>query len=114
MTDAELNAAVAREVMGWRKREDCDYWDLGPQRVDRFGPTFTPSTSIADAFEVVERMEQRGWDHAHSSMGVDRDPGVIEWQFFQLRPNAEFFGLGQPGRAICEAALEAVRSDGKA
>ena len=99
-TDAERNAAVAREVMGVEYDLEYQRAKSGMLWVD-----WSPSTSIADAFEVVERVPQPATLTRH-----DNGRWLVE---FWPRTNDENYGGAEADtlpRAICEAALEAVRA----
>lgn len=60
----KLDALVAEKVMGWRPRVDFDVIDDLPCGVARYEPfsmdvrTFAPSSEIAAAFEVAEKMRE--------------------------------------------------------
>ena len=94
MTDAELNAAVAQEVIGW----DDDHIAF------TLAHHWSPATDIAAAFEVVEEMRGRGW--RFTMMG---DEGGEPFARFH---RGTHIGRSDKmwSRAICEAALAAVRS----
>ena len=103
MTDAELNEAVAREVMGW-VAEQIVGGDTKPQW--RYAPRdWNPANSIADAMQVVEAMNQQSMlvaigQHLESGYGVS---------FYSEADEYKGGADGPLSRAICEAALEAVR-----
>ena len=115
MTDAELNAAVAVEVMGWRFGIAEDRWPHYSsgyvKRVeDDEWQSWSPATDIAAAFEVVDRVKTMdAWkrdafinslcDDAHVNH-FDAPCQAVASVMFRLSP-----------RAICEAALQAVRAD---
>jgi hypothetical protein len=134
---AELNAAVAREVMGWRVvwvrgrdtgyfigghyptraacQRDCAMRDDNLRPVPRFetSPGYTnggpeewhPSTDIAAAWEVVEKMRSAGWSY------MLRDEGGKHHAFFHLGFEAEAADADATAPlAICRAALAALRS----
>lgn len=121
----ELDALVAERVMGWQLVpavngiESPWWWDAnGPvhsmDKSDWRGGWY-PSTNIAAAWEVVERMGADGWDaeldQFHNFMHIwdacfrkldNRDQG----QWLELRTGrADAAPL-----AICRAALKAVAS----
>ena len=129
MTSAKLDAAVAVECMGWTLEEvpappgaemPRRRWvrpskgpnDLRPALLEG---DWSPSTDIAAAFEVVERMRMdtsifgrfcRALLNDFSEAGIDihEDPthdalGGVWWLMMNITP-----------RAICEAALQAVRA----
>lgn len=123
MTDAVLNAAVAVEVMGWElenvptppgaeiprrrwRRPSTDLNDLRPTLLEG---DWSPATDIDAAFEAVELMRERQTDvrdkfidalcrHADVDF-FDPPIQAVSAAMFRLTP-----------RAICEAALAAVRS----
>lgn len=121
MADHELDAAVAREVMGWTDplhiHEECEarhgratrYWLVGQPSLcslckGRQLPRF--STDIAAAFEVVEAMN-RFWTLIKGPR--KSRPGWIAefWKGGDIwRGRAVHASLP---RAICEAALDARR-----
>ena len=108
MTDAELNAAVAQEVMGngYAVRTGQAIKQTGPHSATPWFPT----TDIAAAFEVVERMRELGWEQVN--VNVAEDDLAYCWM---KRPGPTKVTNSQaptPARAISEAALEAVRSEG--
>ena len=119
MTDAELNAAAAIEVMGWWQRqtfpgEDPVFtWALSDNLKDDRPTTWSPSTDIAAAFEVVERILK--------TLRLDVDimrghPRWNEWLVqFSNEPTRDGVTLSARNaslpRAICEAALAAVRAN---
>jgi|SRR3990167_6480327 len=110
---AALDALVATRIMGWRQEtlpDGYSYW-CHPEE-DRWTPleVFKPSTSIADAWQVVESM--RG-DH-------DRWVAFVGWLFEDLRPGMQSpltrivaYELPEAMRklsplTICLAALKAI------
>ena len=130
MTDAELDVAVAREVMGWTEplhvTADCEkrrggrtrYWLIGTPPIcticnGRNLPRF--STDIAAAFEVVEAMRGRGywWEmRCPCQRGDDRHIARFEMDADVAGPYT--FAAARHAslpRAICKAALEAVRAE---
>lgn len=124
MTDRELSALVATDVMGWTgwyvvngdalvKRvrtgipSALDYWadSLGK----RYPCGWSPSTDIAAAWEVVERMRHDGWTWFGLEVGVD---GEWEAAFDKRECSALLAEWNESApRAICLAALAAKRGD---
>ncbi len=135
LSDIELREAVAVEVMGWTKLDRVKMgWGEGPQvwgtgdttdeatgevRGRHGGPThqgFEPESSIEAAFEVVGKMREKGWVFFYLSIipsdGVSRSKAT----FSRATPlgrkspvNHDALGATPP-RAICIAALTAVRA----
>lgn len=65
----ELDAAVAVEVMGWGEAKTSDrVWRIPGGYRSRCD--FQPTKSIADAWLVVERMEQLGWYGSHHRLTI--------------------------------------------
>lgn len=66
----ELDELIATKVMGWRKEIVYPPTELmppyyiwvNPMDSDNCLPKFNPSTNIADAWEVVEKMLEQGYD----------------------------------------------------
>lgn len=128
MPDAELDAAVAREVMGWEPGltgRNVAIW-VAPDYDDGFWLSkrgWRPSTDIADAFDVVKRMR------ANLPEEFDHEPipcFMRFWHALVALTTARRRALGESDavrvvcgdapvlyyltpRAICEAALAAVR-----
>lgn len=64
----ELDKSIAAKVMGWtwgQTGEDYMGWNGAPhEKNPLYGPRrgyFSPSTDIADAWRVVEKLEELGW-----------------------------------------------------
>jgi len=118
LTDDELNAAIATEVMGWaphRWRPET-HWSSGYQRSPCGADYWDPATDYGDAFEVVERMRELNapfWQRFANALieWVETiDPGDSEVGHF-FEPLSFVLYYLTP-RAICEAALAAVREAG--
>lgn len=130
MTNDELNAAVAVEVMGYRwyrhvalthevvLAKPSAYFDdpnvfvpatdsrPGDERDSGSAPPY--ATDIAHAWSVVEKMRAEGYGVSIESIGTDPD-----WWCF-ISTGVDAFGKSgehaNPARAICLAALSAVRA----
>ncbi len=115
----ELDALIAEKVMGW-KRGDI-YWHPY-QFANPVDLTDTPkySTSIADAWLVVEKMDQWSFDvsrhHQESEKGKRRGIwyqarvmifGKVNWERDCWKGAFDSVGETAP-HAICLAALKAV------
>lgn len=129
LSDEELDAAVAEQVMGWTKvvvneyaRENDPALALMPRPcfwVTEFGVNhcrtkeyweakrWRPSSDMNAAMEVVEKMRDRGW---FGEMCADSDPDDPWYASFHQRGHnnqVSIWGKSLP-RAICEAALSAT------
>lgn len=112
----EIDAAVASDVMGWRKGKaginggrwiSADGKDMGWN----VGNTaFSPSTNIADAWEVVEKMRSNEWDFKLESC-AGKYP-VVEFAKWHSVYGDEYVRFqaqeATAPLAICLAALAAV------
>ena len=120
MTDAELVEAVAREVMGWERKATrtrpagsgyVSWVDSAGREMHRAnGPNAWPPRTDANARdEVVERMASQDW-----RCTMARTRGGYLAQFFRpahaAPPMWEQDAVDSLGRAVLEAALEAVRA----
>lgn len=107
----DLDALVAERVMGWHVQYTRigDYW-MGATRHD---PTwsvkeFTPSTDIAAAWLVVERMREQEW-----AMNLDVAEGdklkPYDCRLFNRDGRRRVLAYGETfPLAICRAALKAI------
>ncbi len=117
MTDGELNDAVARKCCGWKLTPDPEDetppWWSEPSNtlVIEFRDDWKPSTDIAMAFSVVEKMRERGWG---ISMAANWVHSESDWHVELNRGNHFAIGIGDTlPIAICKAALRAVESEAK-
>lgn len=112
MTDDELNAAIWVEVMGWLApdEEDGTTWarDIKGHWFEEVDGPWKFATDIAAAFEVVERMRSAHWDDVVLEASTDGWRVSFTGLF---GVDNRFFADSLP-RAICEAALAAVREAG--
>ena len=108
----ELDALVAEKVMGWEyipgfaATMAAPTWSQG-ENVYLETAKWHPSTSISDAFLVVEEMRKRGYSMEHSE-----DPGEQCRVWFQISDDVRTCGKGiadTAPEAICRAALETVK-----
>jgi len=109
MTNEELNYAIAVDVMGW---EYGDHFITGANSyriVGRKTTTYTkannwyPTTDYNQVFQVVEKMRSMGWSYV---IGDEAD--IYYCKFINLYITCSDEADTQQ-RAICEAALAAVR-----
>jgi len=120
MTDEQLNAAVAFEVMGWTNLTPPDWqggmyghppdgsahWHRKALRVGPGVPHY--ATDYAAAFEVVERMRESGWTLMLMYYRNDEDGNRAYFIGDDGAVSAEAISVT---RSICEAALQAVRGE---
>jgi hypothetical protein len=107
----ELDALVAERVMGWRLVENTGlaggrFWQGHGGSFGDF-PEHSPpafSTDIASAWEVVERMRQRGL-----LVGVYTADDGSCWQA-ATSADATLFSAPTAPLAICRAAIAAVHA----
>lgn len=110
MTDAVLDAAVAVEVMGWERDPRDDGWR--DRNFVLVRDPWHPSTDYAAAFEVVGRMMRHlpaVWLQFVFRLPRVDDPTIDRQWTPILAAVSETLRALTP-RAICEAALQAVRS----
>ena len=118
----ELNALVAKEVMGWERIQMKHppggvSWPTPPKGFDvpnnRFASIPLYSTSIAAAWEVVEKLRDSGLTVDICSDAVDEEWEVEVWrpeeenEYGQVRVATPGYADTAP-HAICLAALAAV------
>ncbi len=101
LSDRDLDALAARAVMGWSQHPHMrDCWATSPETPD--GPIqfkqkhyFCPSTSIADAWLLVEAVQKQHEGWRFSLLGGDRTMGY--------RTNADgSFKTDKTGRAVVD------------
>ena len=121
MTDRELDALIAEKVMGWRDIATDGvsvYGHLPPGtephlNVTRAGNGFYHikrySTSIADAWEVVERMRELSFVLTLSWQSRNSE-WCAHWFYPADRTHKAAFHKSAP-RAICLAALKTIGVD---
>jgi len=109
MNEKEIDKKIATGVMGWiEDQASWVYKDGDTYRCSyhlKGSHAWQPSTNIAQAFEVVEKMHSAGWSFKlrHFSVG-----GWVAG--FGTRVDA---AADTPAMAICKAALEAVKDANK-
>ena len=131
MDNREIDRQIAEKVMGWKEKyhgmtDSCrfaySYWvdSLGIQQYDTGKGTslhqflWQPTTNIAHAFEVVEKMRDNGWTFAICNNNVLGGDYCGEfWNDEHPMDSGEFMKFdNSPAMAICLAALEAVKGEG--
>ena len=110
MSSEELDRAIATEVMGWQDHPSFAFALDVPgsdEPAYRYKESWSPSTDISHAWEVVEKMRERRWQ-------FNRHPESDQWQAIvncrALRDTKSACVETLP-RAICLAALAAVRAE---
>ena len=116
MTDEELNNAVAVEVMGWYEQYDALAWEWAYWSTEKDAEVaentdfdfylneWNPCEDIRQAWQVVEKMRSMGWSYV-----VGDEAGIYYCKFINLYITCSDEANTQQ-RAICQAALDAVRN----
>jgi len=113
---SELDQWLAENVMGWRFRKRIPHVfgappayviDIGTEEQDfvMYVEDWTPTRNIAQAFEVVEKMEKNGFCFELSDSPFQTWDAIFEFQL-----NKKEFAIGAietPALAICLAAKKA-------
>jgi hypothetical protein len=116
VTDRELDEAVAVKVMGWEVSPVVEGSPYHGGSYVRQGPMwhrlFNPSTDIAEAWRVVERMRELGFWVSVEFDGIACFCAWFGWGSVdrpagQCQTGPECANPTAP-RAICEAALAAL------
>ena len=111
------NEMIATEVMGWSCDNIDDYDTWRDEKYENTGydvRDWEPLKSITDAFRVVDRMEELGWDIF--SIEHNTDPLITEWvarfDSWKKRGHVVEYAVTKE-QAICRAALNAVIAKGE-
>lgn len=115
MGNKELSAWLAKHVMGWTKGRFCYY--IGKPHPDKKPKAIIddwhPPESILDAFQVVEKMIEKGFAiQLFCEMGQDMHL-VDDWvaSFFKVFKQG-YEGIAETAAlAICLAAKKAIESE---
>lgn len=108
MDNREISEKIATEIMGWAERNSlwvantgwyrsCD----GPQIICRVD-AWNPPENIAQAFEVVEKMREKGW--VYFQLDTHRTVWTAGFQ-----PRFASAESDTPAMAISLASLEALK-----
>lgn len=105
----ELDALVAEKVMGWKLSNATDgteYWDNGKFCGGIWPKEWNPSTNIADAWNVVEKMKSK--DYLFSLKNIVK--GTFTFSLTDWGGNCSTYAAEAETAplAICLAALKAV------
>lgn len=124
LTTAERDALIAEKVMGWKTGEpfrltegeyftrgslnEPDVWTIHVANKNMLVP-FSPSSSIADAFQVVTKMNGMGrvW-FLDQSKDLFWNCAFVDQSDSENKKNAGGSCRKAAGEAICIAALRAV------
>lgn len=100
----KIDALVAEKVMGWTRGEGLDsvYWGTPTNHYAELVSEWTPSTYIDDAWTVVEKMVENGWN---VTIANGEKSGVYMKNKVTFAAN---WIAGKPKEAICLCALKAV------
>lgn len=101
-----LDALVAEKVMGWTPIPDAPSWSEGYRDANGIPQKTRPfSTSIADAWSVVEKLRANGFEYGVRSIDAFNHHVV----FSRKREAFGEFAISDTApHAICLAALQAV------
>lgn len=114
----ELDRLIGEKVMGWACKDayGCDglvWFDASGSELIDYGPTaygWSPSTNIAHAWEVVERVRLQDY----GSLELWWDAGAEWWcALFRFKSETpEMLTADTAPLAICRAALKAIALSG--
>ena len=107
-TKNDIDKRIATDVMGWEKRPvyGVGWWKRDKEnRWKAIGYHFKPSTNIAHALEVAEKMKE----HKQYLYLVDSSGDYWNAEFFNATGKNYSCKANTPSMAICLAALEAVK-----
>lgn len=121
MTDAELDVAMAVEVMGWHKADfDFPYcmtaYATGKEGIDNIMciDDFNPTSDLNQVWECADEMNKRGWilELGYEYRGVRPNGLPMQYRAYADDDKQWFEALSEsPARAMCEALLQAVREE---
>ena len=107
----ELDALVATEVMGWERKDygyTIVYWEENDEDVHMV-ELWKPSTDIADAWKVVEKMVDKYFMVDVTAVKGGQYECVITSEEPTIHNDYELYELGETAPlAICRVALLAV------
>jgi len=111
MTNEELNNAVAVEVMGWKKyippgdEKFAKYVLNDNLELAHYCFSWKPAENNDAAWQVMEKMLKLGWSYV-----IGDESGIRYCKFINLYITCSTESDTQQ-RAICEAALNAIREN---
>ncbi len=121
MDNRETDRRIAEKVMVWTQRPHPYYKDQKKcwYKTHKHGwmwkincDDWQPSTNIAHAFEVVEKMREKGWTFSlcNNNEACGQGDSSVEFWNDSHSMDGEFMKFADtPAMAICLAALEAVK-----
>lgn len=106
-----LDRLIVEKVMNWRQItiEGHKYLvDKDGEIVNGSHPEFFPTSDANDAFRVVDKMKDLGWE-----FNLDIENGELDIAVFSIHNLKKYHMASDPDRlvAICKAALEAMNND---
>ncbi len=122
-SDIHIIKELATKVMGWVVPDGCSDWYTADkiktgrfkgQRERRADMSWDPTTSIADAFQIVEKLQEMGWTVTlalRQFEGQARDRNIFHGCRMVGSPQkmTSFCARAEtPCRAICLAAIDAT------
>lgn len=122
LSDEELSMLVAEKVMGWTVQDGMMHGKAQKVAADAHGHTkhsfscgcsedFHPTTDIADAMIVVEKMDVDGWAVSfinRFSTHTEGEPYFWRVRFYKFNHDRAVGVASDLPRAICLAALATV------
>ncbi len=121
MTNEQLDSEIAERVMGWKQAADNLWpgrlWWVDNQGTHLFyadGNAWTPTTGIAQAWQVVERVRTLGWEFSITTrLRFQEGWHALFWkQNFERYDEARAEAATAP-LAIVLASLKAVGVEGE-
>ncbi|HAC16942.1 MAG TPA: hypothetical protein DCE78_13505 [Bacteroidetes bacterium] len=111
LTDDELNEAAAIEVMGWHKSMGFFWKNIGTDGTDELINNWNPTSDLNQAFEAVKKLQTKNERIYHFACGTYHDGEVfVEIENITTDDLIGHSDNDNIARAICEAALMAVRA----
>jgi len=99
----DIDREVAEKVMGWNPNEDGDWDTPDGHWCGYYEHEWHPSTSISDAWQVVEKVTSGGDAFEMGCPYQDKDDWWVKFSRNECAIEADTAPL-----AICKAALKAV------
>lgn len=108
----EMDALVAEKVMGWHRLSFSKCWISGASKKERRIELWSPSTDISGAWEVVEKMREKGFiwsiNYRNPVMSdLKYMPYVGFWNYTNGKPYKQGHSdATEVPLAVCRAALK--------
>lgn len=106
----ELDALIAERVMGWRTHKIAEaVWYMPSESNSITKEKWRPSTDIAAAMRVVEKMRERGisFEASYTKWSDGNWRWGVEFQSDDHTQDGNHYGTSLP-ESICRAALKAT------